>query len=105
MSPSIWTQCAGASRIRALKLTAWRAVEAQHQVSTRKLVDSLEEQQLLESLIDAVKPPAPHGARFHYLLSTPFRYPPLRHGSPHRCLPTRLRVERGPSSYRAPRGR
>jgi len=81
MSPSIWTQCAGASRIRALKLTAWRAVEAQHQVSTRKLVDSLEEQQLLESLIDAVKPPAPHGARFHYLLSTPFRYPPLRHGS------------------------
>ena len=47
MSPDIWTRCAGASRVRPLHLTAWRAVEAQHQVSTRKLVDSLEEQALL----------------------------------------------------------
>jgi hypothetical protein len=56
-------------------------VESQHQVSTRKLVDSAAEQELLESLVDRVKPPAVGGVRLHYLLSTPFRYPPLRHGS------------------------
>jgi hypothetical protein len=56
-------------------------VEAQHQVSTRKLVDSNEEQELLERLIDSVKPPDPTGGRLHYLLFTPFRYPPLAHGS------------------------
>jgi hypothetical protein len=81
MSSSIWTQCAGASRIRALRRAPWRAVEAQHQISTRKLVDSLEEQALLEQLIETAKPPDRTGGRLHVLLSTPFRYPPLRHGS------------------------
>jgi hypothetical protein len=81
MSSSIWTRCAGDSEIRALRLSPWRAVEAQHQLSTRKLVDSAEEQQLLEVLIDRVKPPDRSGGRLHYLLATPFRYPPLRHGS------------------------
>jgi hypothetical protein len=56
-------------------------VEAQHQVSTRKLVDSADEQALLEELIERVKPPEVTGGRQHYLLFTPFRYPPLRHGS------------------------
>jgi hypothetical protein len=56
-------------------------VEAQHQVSTRKLVDTVEEQILLEELIDRAKPPDPTRGRLHYLLATPFRYPPLRHGS------------------------
>lgn len=81
MSSSIWTQCAGDSEIRALRLEPWRVVEAQHQVSTRKLVDSDAEQQLLEQMIDAVKPPDRTRGRLHYLLFTPFRYPPLRHGS------------------------
>jgi hypothetical protein len=81
MSSSIWTRCAGASEIRPLRLAPWRAVEAQHQVSTRKLVDSLEEQHLLEDLIDRAKPADPTRGKVHYLLSTPFRYPPLRHGS------------------------
>ncbi|MEO8875958.1 MAG: RES family NAD+ phosphorylase [Polyangiaceae bacterium] len=52
--------------------------------STRKLVDSDAEQELLEQLVDRVKPPAPTGKKFaqlHYLLFTPFRHPPLRHGS------------------------
>lgn len=49
-------------------------------MSTRKLVDSLAEQEALEELVEGVKPPAP-GGRVHYLLSTPFRYPPLPHGS------------------------
>ena len=81
MSSDIWTQCAGPSEIRALRLTAWRVVESQHQVSTRKLVDTLEEQALLEELIDSAKPPATADTHHHYLLTTPFRYPPLTHGS------------------------
>lgn len=81
MSSSIWTRCAGDSRLRELRLSPWRAVEAQHLVSTRKLVGSAEEQSLLEELIDAAKPPDGTRGRTHYLLATPFRYPPLRHGS------------------------
>ncbi len=81
MSSSIWTQCAGSSELRTLRLSPWRAVEAQHQVSTRKLVDTLDEQALLEELIEGSKPPDPTAGRLHYLLATPFRYPPLRHGS------------------------
>ena len=53
-------------------------------VSTRKLVDSMEEQALLEDLLETSKPPLPQGEEFrglHYLLFTPFRYPPLPHGS------------------------
>ena len=81
MSSSIWTRCAGDSELRPLRLSPWRAVEAQHQVSTRKLVDTVEEQILLEELIDRAKPPDLTRGRLHYLLATPFRYPPLRHGS------------------------
>jgi hypothetical protein len=74
-------QCEGDSEQRPLRVVAWRVVESQHEVSTRKLVDSAAEQSLLEVLIDTVKPPLSTGARLHYLLFTPFRYPPLRHGS------------------------
>src|SRR5215510_6980065 len=81
MSSSIWTLCAGDSELHSLEIVSWRAVEAQHQVSTRKLVDTAAEQELLEELIESAKPPDVTGGRVHYLLSTPFRYPPLRHGS------------------------
>jgi hypothetical protein len=81
MWSSIWTQCAGASEIRPRRLAPWRVVEAQHQVSTRKLVATDAEQALLEELIESVKPPDATAGRLHYLLSTPFRYPSLRHGS------------------------
>lgn len=83
MSSTIWTRCAGAERIAPLEVRALRMVEAQHRVSTRKLVDDLAEQQVLEELIETHKPPLlPEAdARLHYLLATPFRYPPLRHGS------------------------
>ena len=53
----------------------WRAVEAQHRVSTMKLVDTLAEQSLLETLVESTKPPLPPDCRhLHYLLATPFRY-------------------------------
>jgi hypothetical protein len=84
MSPTIWTLCAGADNLRSLSARAWRVVEAQHVVATRKLVDSDAEQDLLEELIESAKPPRPRdpaAARLHYLLFTPFRYPPLPHGS------------------------
>ncbi|MFZ2100740.1 MAG: RES family NAD+ phosphorylase [Oricola sp.] len=62
---------------------AWRLVEAQHRVSTMKLVDDLEEQALLEDIVETAKPPLPPECRhLHYLLSTPFRYgAPYPHGS------------------------
>jgi len=82
MSSNIWTQCGGKSNLRRFSLLASRIVEAQHQISTRKLVDSLEEQELLEELIESAKPPLlPGTERLHWLLSTPFRYPPLPYGS------------------------
>jgi hypothetical protein len=63
-------------------LTLWRAVEAQHVVATRALVDSLAEQEILESVLEESKPPVPAaGAGFDYLLYTPFRYPPPLRGS------------------------
>ena len=81
MSSSIWTECAASSEVRALSANPWRVVEAQHQVATRKLVDSDEEQAVLEDVLERYKPPLATGERLHYLLFTPFRYPPLRHGS------------------------
>ena len=54
-------------------------VESQYLFSTRPLVDSDAEHQVLEELIEAHKPRTPRGP--HYLLTTPFRYKPLRHGS------------------------
>jgi hypothetical protein len=82
MSPSIWTRCAASSKPRRLALKASRVVESQYVISTRKLVDTDDEQQLLEALIDKVKPPIPAGMEhLHPLLFTPFRHPPLQWGS------------------------
>lgn len=84
MSRGIWTRCVGDSEppFRRFGFTALRVVESQHMISTRRLVDSDDEQALLEQMIDRVKPPIPPELkRLHYLLSTPFRHPPLRWGS------------------------
>jgi len=83
MSPSIWTRSAGPSEARRLSGRFRRVVEAQFRNSTRKLVDSDEEQRVLEELLDGrAKLPVPAGFEgLHYLLYTPFRHPPLRNGS------------------------
>lgn len=81
MSSDIWTQCAGSSEIGALSVEPWRVVEAQHQIATRKLVDSDAEQALLEDVLERYKPPVADSGQLHYLLFTPFRYPPLARGS------------------------
>ena len=84
MSQTIWTRCAAEPGLRRLRCRVWRVVEGQHVIATRKLVDSLAEHEVLERLIDGVKPPMPDEPAFvgqHYLLATPFRYPPLQYGS------------------------
>lgn len=62
--------------------TLYRLVESQEQVATNRLVRSLDRQAVLENMLEATKPPWRKGTeRLHYLLATPFRYPPLKHGS------------------------
>ena len=64
------------------KTSVYRIVETQEYAATMNLVDDLEEQELLEQLLDEVKPPYKKGTqKLHYLISTPFRYPPLKYGS------------------------
>ena len=78
----LWEECGLAERIEPVGGTLTRIVESQEQVATTGLVDTLEEQGVLEEMLDAAKPPLRAGSEaLHYLLMTPFRYPPLRHGS------------------------
>ena len=75
MPSTTWRRAALSSNARALSGLCWRIVEAQHHVSTLKLVDTLDEQRLLEGLIEGTKPMVPPECRhLHYLLFTPFRY-------------------------------
>lgn len=82
MSSITWTPTALAASAAPWAGDAWRVVEAQHAAATMALVDSADEQALLEDLLERAKPPLPLAARaLHYLLATPFRYPPLPRGS------------------------
>ena len=75
MSSATWTPGELWPERRRLSGPCWRVVESQHRVSTMKLVDTLEEQELLEILVDGTKPQVPPDCRhLHYLLFTPFRY-------------------------------
>jgi RES domain len=82
MSSAIWTPTALSCEARAYRGKGWRLVEAQHRVSTLRLVDRLAEQALLEVMLEESKPPLPDDcAGLDYLLATPFRYRPYPHGS------------------------
>jgi hypothetical protein len=75
MSSSTWTPAALSSEVQTLAGTCWRLVEAQHRVSTLKVVDTVEEQAVLEDLLQNTKPSLPPECEhLHYLLSTSFRY-------------------------------
>ncbi|MFK7816932.1 MAG: RES family NAD+ phosphorylase [Gammaproteobacteria bacterium] len=68
--------------IKLLSAEVFRVAESQQKIATNTLVDTLEEQQILEEMLDQVKPRIPQGCEsFDYLIYTPFRYPPLKHGS------------------------
>lgn len=74
--------CRAEARLQPLAGTLLRMVESQEQVATTALVDDLTEQALLEQMLERTKPALRPGTeRLHYLLATPWRYPPLRHGS------------------------
>ncbi|MBT1443738.1 RES family NAD+ phosphorylase [Shewanella sp. JM162201] len=78
MDLNIPSTCQG----RPYEGSGFRLVESQEEAATLSLVDNFEEQMLLESLLDDAKPPyRPGTEKLHYLLKSPFRYPPLRHGS------------------------
>jgi len=78
----IWEDCKGAQQIKPIAGTVYRLVESQEQIATLGYVDTLEEQALLEEMLETTKPPYPFtNEDFHYLLKTPFRYPPLKWGS------------------------
>jgi hypothetical protein len=78
----IWAACKEAVVPGSLKGELIRVVESQEQIATRTLVDDLAEQALLEDLLEMSKPPLPaDSAHLDYLLSSPFRYPPLAYGS------------------------
>jgi hypothetical protein len=78
----IWNEAGAEAHVDRLAGTLLRLVESQEQVATAHLLGNLEEQSVLEDMLEAQKPPVPaEGSGLHYLLSTPFRYPPLRWGS------------------------
>ncbi len=84
MLSAIVMQCVGRFEFVEKRFTGWRCVEGQHTAPTMDLVDSNAEQDVLENILDNNKPPVPIdciGLELHYLLFTPFRYPPLKHGS------------------------
>ena len=75
MSFNTWTPLAVSSEAHDWQRSVWRIVEAQHIASTMKIVDSQDEQDLLETLLESSKPVQPAIAeRLDYLLITPFRY-------------------------------
>lgn len=79
MSSTIWTQCGGTSNVRPLSGEACRVAEDRDRKNLRGLVDSDDEHDLLERLIDQSKPAKPAQTEFehlHFLLWTPFRYRP-----------------------------
>ena len=68
----------------ALRGTVLRLVQQQGINSLEPLVDNLEQLARLEAMVATSKPPlqaAGPDTPSHPLLTTPFRYPPLRHGS------------------------
>ncbi len=78
----VWTACQGEQHIKFISGRLYRLVESQEQVATLGYVDTLEEQVVLEALLEHAKPDYPDDiAPLHYLLRSPFRYPPLPYGS------------------------
>ncbi len=76
---SIWEESKGRKYKKEISAEPWRVVEAQHILSARDLVDTRKEHDLLEELLEESKPPV--DKKKHYLIFTPFRYPPLDYGS------------------------
>ena len=79
----IWNSVVGENYIQPIGGYGFRLVESQETVATMKIVSNLEKQSILEEMLDLESKPCCRDGteHLHYLLSTPFRYPPLKHGS------------------------
>lgn len=78
----IWDEVQGSQHIKPLMAKVHRVTDDQQLIATMGLVNSVEEQGVLEELLEETKPKKPEGHDdLSYLLITPFRYPPLRYGS------------------------
>ncbi len=82
MEKSDWPSLIEKAPKKLLSGLFWRVVEDQSEIATITLVDSVDEQIRLEELLEGTKPSYPKGVPKDYLLATPFRYPPLKWGSP-----------------------
>lgn len=79
---TIWNKCGGVKNFVEICAYPWRVVESQSILTSRNLVDTAKEYDILEGLLESSKPivnAANKGT--HYLIFTPFRYPPLKYGS------------------------
>lgn len=77
MSEAVWRTSWLETGLANMAMRAWRGVEAQHVVSTMRLADTAEEQNVLEQMLERSKPPMPEMKSLkQYLLYTPFRYRP-----------------------------
>jgi hypothetical protein len=80
---SIWQETKGIECLVPIDIKIKRMVESQYRNSTRGLVNSLREQDILENELEKSKPSCPLSnskGKLHWLLFTPFRYPPLNEG-------------------------
>ena len=78
----IWQAVDGPRHVKSMRFRLFRMVETQQQSESLGFVDSLEEHQVLEELLEETKPePRVIEEDFHYLIASAFRYPPLRYGS------------------------
>lgn len=83
MPANTWTPTALQSNQSYWSGSGWRAVEAQHKVSTMALArGNLRDQATLENILEEFKPKLPPDAQgLHWLLASPFRYFPPQEGS------------------------
>ncbi|WP_263377726.1 hypothetical protein [Staphylococcus aureus] len=64
---SIWIECDGLKFFKYLELEPWRIVEDQYSSSSRDLVESSEEHDLLEKLLDNSKPQVANNKHYSIL--------------------------------------
>ena len=63
------------TEMRPLKAGLWRIIEGQYRSSTMRIVDTFEEHDVLEAMLEASKPPVPEECRhLDYQFWSPFRY-------------------------------
>lgn len=79
---SLWHSLDGQKHITSLSMKLYRMVENQEEIATTVITANSDEQSILENLLEQSKPVQSEQLnQRHYLIKTPFRYPPLRHGS------------------------